>query len=132
MSRPPPRSPLFPYTTLFRSVEKRLVVAEQASVADGATHDLAQDVASSFVRGDYAVGDEERSRAGVVGDDAQRSCPGFLLILFRQFLALIHAGELRGAVDERAEQVSVVIREHALQHAGDALQSHARIDARLR
>jgi hypothetical protein len=44
---------------------------EQATVADTATKDLTQDVATAFVRGNYTVIDKERSRTGVVGYDAE-------------------------------------------------------------
>ena len=43
--------------------------SEQPPVADRAAEDPAQDVAAALVRRQDAVGDEERDRAGVVGDD---------------------------------------------------------------
>ena len=53
--------------------------AEQVRVADGAADDAAQHVAALLVRRHDAVGDQERHRAGVLGEDAQRhvgSVPG--------------------------------------------------------
>ncbi len=57
-------------------IEERLFLSEQASVTDGATHDLAQHVAAAFVRRQYAVVDEESCGAGVVGDDAKAGVAG--------------------------------------------------------
>src|SRR3712207_8028593 len=45
MIRRPPRSPLFPYTTLFRSVPRRQVVEPDAvDLVGGADHDVVEDV----------------------------------------------------------------------------------------
>ena len=46
----------------------RVLGAEQVGVAHGAAHDPAQHVAAALVRGQHAVGDQERGRAQVVGD----------------------------------------------------------------
>ena len=54
---------------LGRLAEERLRAPEQAAVADGAAQDPAQHVAAALVRRQHAVGDEERHRAAVVGDD---------------------------------------------------------------
>ena len=48
---------------------ERLAPAEQPAVADGAAEDPAEDVAAALVRRQDVVGDEERDRARVVGDD---------------------------------------------------------------
>ena len=53
-------------------VEERLALAEHEAVADRAADDPAQHVAAALVRGQHAVGDQERARADVVGDHAQR------------------------------------------------------------
>ena len=53
-------------------VEERLGEAELLAVPHRAPHDLAQHVAAPFVRRHDAVGDQERHRAQVVGDDAHR------------------------------------------------------------
>ena len=52
--------------------EERLLDAEQPPVANGAAQEPAQHVAATLVGRDDAVGDQERHRAGVVRDDAQR------------------------------------------------------------
>ena len=43
--------------------------------------------------------------------------------------AVLHAGEFRGHLDERGEQIGVVVVELALDHRGDALEAHAGVDA---
>ena len=40
---------------------------------DRPADDLPQHVAAAFIRGQHSIGDQERRRARVVGDDAQRS-----------------------------------------------------------
>ncbi len=59
-------------STVDEPVEERLGQAEVLAVAHRAAHDLAQHVAAPLVRRDDAVGDQERRRADVVGDDAHR------------------------------------------------------------
>ena len=53
-------------------MQERLGAAELLAVAHRAPHDLAQHVAAPLVRRHHAVGDEERRRAHVIGDDAHR------------------------------------------------------------
>ena len=52
--------------------EERLVEADAPAVRDRAAHDAAQDVAAALVAGQHAVGGEERHRAAVIGEHAQR------------------------------------------------------------
>ena len=92
-------------------------------MAHRAAHDPAQHIAAALVRRQHAVGDQERRRAQMIGDHAQRG----LLLAFR-----IGAGQFGDGVDQRDEQVDVVIVVLALQHRGDALQARAGIDRRLR
>ena len=102
---------------------QRLACAEQFGVAHGAAHDTAQHVAAAFVRGQHTVGDEERGGAQMVGDDAVR---GLLRAVG------IDVGEVSHGLDQRAEQIDLVIVVRALQHGGDALEPHAGIDRRPR
>ncbi len=114
-------------------MQKGLLLPEQAAVADAATHDLAQHVASSVVRGQHAVVDEKCRSAGVVADDAQR-CSGALVRdggCCNLILAELLAGEFGGAGDERGEEIGLIVREFALQHGGYALKTHAGIDGGL-
>ena len=53
-------------------MEERLLEAETHAVAHRAAQDAAQHVAAPLVAGDHAVGEQERDRAQVVGDHAQR------------------------------------------------------------
>ena len=54
-------------------VEERLRLAELVAVTDRAPNDPAQHVAAAFVRGQHAIGDQERAGANVIGDHAQRA-----------------------------------------------------------
>src|SRR5262249_24873373 len=64
--------------------------------------------------------DQEGAGADVIRDDLQRIV-----------LEVLRPGLARGGPDQVAEQVDVVIRVHALEHRGDALQPHARVYAGL-
>src|SRR6185437_9395007 len=79
--------------------------------------------AAPFVRRQYAVGDQERHRAQVIGDDAQRR----LLIILR-----IGAGQFGNGADQRREKIDLIAVVLALQHRRDALQPHAGVDRGLR
>ena len=98
---------------------QRLFGAEQFGVAHGAPHDAAQHVAAAFVRGQHAVGDEERRGAQVIGDHPVRG-------LVRAVGG--DAGQIGDGADQRDEQVDGVIVVRALQHGGDALEPHAGVD----
>ena len=84
-----------------------------------AAHDAAQHIAAPLVRRQHAVGDEERRRAQVIGDDAVRR---FL------FTVRIDAGQIGDRLDQRGEQIDLVVVVGALQHRGHALDAHAGID----
>ena len=92
-------------------------------MAHRAAHDPAQHVAAALVRGQHAVGDQERRRAQMIGDDAQ----GGLLLALR-----IGSGQFGDGADQGYEQVDVVIVVLALQHGRDALQARASVDRRFR
>ena len=102
-------------------VEERIFHADHAHVAQRAPHDLAQHVAAAFVGGHHAVVDQERGGARVVGGDAQHGIDA-------RIVARRHAEHLRRVLDDRADQVGIVVRDLALQDRGDALQAHAGID----
>ena len=103
---------------------QRLARAEQLGMAHGAAHDAAEHIAAAFVRGQHAVGDQERRRAQMVGDDAVRG-----LLRRRRGRRLVSSAMAR---DQRAEQIDLVIVVRALQHRGDALEPHAGVDRGLR
>ncbi len=80
-------------------VEEGLVDAEPVPVPDRAAHDAAKDVLAPRAIGEDALGDEERRRPRVVGDDAHRD----VVVALRAAVAL--AADLAGLVDERAQQI---------------------------
>ena len=92
-------------------------------MAHGAAHDAAEHIAAAFVRRQHAVGDQERRRAQMVGDDAGRR-------LLRP--VGVDAGEVGDLADDRREQVDLVVVVRPLQHRGDALEPHAGVDRGLR
>ena len=92
-------------------------------MSHGATHDAAEHIAAPFVGGQYAIGDQERRRAQVIGDDAMGHAARAVGL---------HAREIRDMGDDRAEQVDLVVVVRALQHRGNALQAHAGVDRRAR
>ena len=102
-------------------MHKRLAAAEAVAVADGAADDAAQYIAAPLVGRRDPVHQQERGRADVVGDDAER-----LIVV------VVHRQRVRGGANQVAEQVDVVVAVHPLQHRGDALQPHAGVDRRAR
>jgi hypothetical protein len=83
----------------------------------------AQYITAAFVRRQHAIGDQERRRAQMVGNDTVR---GLLLAVG------IDAGEIGDRLDQRAEQIDLVIVVGALQHRGDTLETHTGVDRRPR
>ena len=102
---------------------QRLFLPEQLGMAHGAAHDAPKHVAAALVRRQHAVGDQERGGAQMVGDDAMRGLARTLGV---------DAGEVGDRLDERAEQIDLVIVVRTLQHRGDALEPHAGVDRRPR
>ena len=92
-------------------------------MAHAAAHDPPQNVAAPLVGRQHAVGDEEGAGAQVVGDDPV----GHRMLAVRRL-----TGGLGRGLDDRAQQVGVVVVVLALQHRGDALQPHASVDRRAR
>ena len=102
-------------------VEERLVQAELVTVPDRPPHDAAQDVAAAFVGRRDAIEDQEAGRADVIGDDFLRGAR-----------VRFGAGQPRDGGDQTFEDVDLVVVVGALHQRADALQAHARIDARRR
>ena len=90
--------------------------ADPVALLDRAAHDPPQDVAAVLVGGHDAVGDEERHRARVVGEDPQRALVG---LLGRQLAAERH---------ERRERVGLEDRLDALLDDRHALEAQAGVD----
>ena len=93
----------------------------------GAADDAAQHVAALLVRRHHAVGDEERHRAAVLGEDPQRD-----VAVARREPPYAHAGRLLGRGDQRPEHVDVPDRVDALEDREVALEPGAGVDARAR
>src|SRR5271157_6593566 len=119
-------------------------------MANAAAENLAQYVAAPLIRGQYTVVDEEGRRAGVVRDNAERSRRQPLLLpyyfgrLFRRkrrkpsgetsdvgIERVFEARQLRRPINQRRKQICLKVAHLTLQHGGDALQPHSRIDRRL-
>ncbi len=98
---------------------QRIARADQLRMAHRAPHDAAQHVAAALVRRQHAIGDQKRRSAQVVGDHAVRN-------LVRT--VGVDAARLGAGADQRAHQIDVVIVVLALQHGGDALETHAGVD----
>ncbi len=90
----------------------------------GAAQDAPEHVAAALVGGQDAVGKQEEDGAGVIGDDAH----GDVVV---GVVAVFLAGELGDVVDDRDEEVRVVVALLALDDGGQALESHARVDVGL-
>ena len=97
-------------------VHKRLGRTKLVTMTDGATNDPPQDIATTLVRRCHPVSDQECARANVVGNHAQRTV-----------IPLTAAGHFHGRIDQRNEQVGLVIAVHALQHRCQAFQAQAGI-----
>ena len=102
-------------------VEERFRLAQLVAMAQGAADDAAQHIRAAFAARNDAVDDHEGGGADVVGDHAQR-------LVFQ----VRGARFARGGADQMLEQVDFIVRMHVLQHGGQALHAHARVDARLR
>ena len=105
-------------------VEERLAHPEVLAVRHRAAHDAPQGVAAELVRRHHAVGDEEGRGAGVIGDHPHRDVGR----LHRA--AVARPGEPPDGVEQRGEQVGVVVRQHPLQHRRDPFEPHAGVDRR--
>ncbi len=91
--------------------------------ANGAADDAPQHIAAAFVRRDHAVADQKRRSARMVAEHAHR---GVELVV--HFAGVVVSAPLGDRLHDRLEQIDVVIRRRFLENAGDALQSHSRID----
>ena len=102
-------------------VEEGFFRAEHITVTHCATNDTTQYITTVFIGRHYAIRDQERTRTNVVSDYAQR------------FIAQIGcASDFRYRLDQRAEQVDVIVRVNVLQHRSNTLQTHTGIYRRLR
>ncbi len=105
-------------------VEKDLFQTQLAPMAHGAADDPAQHIAAPLVARQDAVTDEETAGANMVRQHPEAG-------VRRCIHAIVLVAKARGGVDERTEEVGVVIVVHALQDGGQALQTHAGIHGGL-
>ena len=98
---------------------QRVDRTEQLGVPHGAPHDAAEHIAAAFVRRQHAIGDQERRRTQVIGDDTVRHAARPIGL---------DAGEIGDVGDDGAEEVDLVVVVGPLQHRGDALEPHAGVD----
>ncbi len=96
--------------------------SKQPAVAHGASKEAAHYVSAPLVRRTHAVRHEECQRADVVGDDLVAEA------LRLERLGIVAEQRAHVVVDRR-EDVRVVVGVHALEHARQALEAHARVDA---
>ena len=101
----------------------RSLDTEQVGVADRSAQDAAQDVAPSLVGGEHAVVDQERRRAGVLDEDAQRDVAGGVT-------PVGDAGDRLGHLAQGDELVDVEHRVDVLEQDQDALEAGAGVDRR--
>ena len=82
----------------------------------------AQHVAAALVARQHTVGNQERCAAQVVREHVEGTLRA----------GLVHPARTAAeAVDQRHEEVALVVAAHALEHRGDALEAHAGIDGGL-
>ena len=102
-------------------VEERPADAHLVAVQHGAAQEAADDIALLLVAGMHVLVHREGAGADVIGDAAQ-SAAGFLAG------PIGDAADLAGGLDQRAKDVDVEIRLHALHHRRRPLQAHPRVD----
>ena len=93
---------------------------------DRPAHDLAQNVAATVVAGKDPVGDQESCRAGVVGNHPHRD------VVFGIGVGVGLPGDPGGKIDDRSEEVCLVVRRYPLQHGGDPFETGPGVDRRGR
>ena len=100
-------------------VEKRGLLTQQITVANGTADDAALHVAATFVARHHAIAHQERGGADVVGDHAQR--------LVVQVGA---AGFARCGFDQRVKNVDFVVAVDMLKNGCKTFEAHAGVHAR--
>ena len=107
-------------------IQERIHHPDHPRVAHRPPHDLAQHITAAFVRWNNAVLNQKRGGSRMVGADPQHGADAVRL------RAILHAEEVRRVVDDRADQVRLVVAKLSLHDGGDAFKPHACIDGRPR
>src|ERR1700730_9000469 len=100
---------------------ERFCCAEQMSMANSATQNLSQHVASPFVGGNYSIRNQKRRCACVIGNDPKRSVTSLRC-------AGTSPGEFSGAFDEWHEQIRIEIADLALEDGSEAFETSSGVD----
>ncbi len=101
--------------------QERLPPAEQSAVTHRTAHDAPEHVAPPLVRRQHAIGDQERDRPRVVGDDLVAEA-------LRLERVRVVSQQLAQPGQDGREQVRVVVGVDALDDRRQSLQAHAGVD----
>ena len=120
-------------------MDKRgLATSQQPGMAHGATQNATQHVAATFIAREDAIGQQERGRAGVIRNDAERRRIDLPTILAdgraqsdARTIRVADADDLLDLRDQGAKEIRMEIVRDALHDGGDALEPGAGIDRRL-
>ncbi len=101
---------------------KRRPESQHTPVARCSAQDQAQHIASPLIAREHSVCHEEGDGSGVVGDHSVRN---------HALVALLVgvSKQLLDSLDDRPEQVGLIVAGFPLKHRGDALHAHARVNA---
>ena len=105
--------------------QERLLCAQFSAEEAGSAQYPAQDIASSFIRGHNAIGDEKGDASTMFSYNPDRLVGSFVLAVF-------HPCQSTYLVSQGDKEVGIVDRRHALHHSGDSFQSHSCVDVWLR
>ena len=118
--------------------ERGFAATEQPGMTHGAAQNAAQDVAAAFVAREHAIGQQERGRARVIrnyaerrGIDASAILPYCCTETNTGAVRIADANDFFDLCDERPEQIGMEVVRDALHDGGDALEPCACIDRRL-
>ena len=94
---------------------------EPPGVTDGTTQHAPEDVAATVVARDDAVGDQNRHRSAVIGEDPQAH-------IVHRVTAVLDAGEALSHFEHGPEGVDLEPRPHALEDHGEPLEPETGVD----
>src|SRR5690349_1323380 len=95
--------------------------AKQPSMSNSSTQNLSEYITAAFVGWNYAVGNQERRSARVVGDDAKGCIASWRC-------AGMGSREFARALDEGHKQIRIEIADFTLEHSGEPFKACARVD----
>mmetsp|Transcript_26999 Transcript_26999/g.46257 ORF Transcript_26999/g.46257 Transcript_26999/m.46257 type:complete len:567 (+) Transcript_26999:1285-2985(+) len=98
------------------------------AVAHRAAQDTAQNIAAAFVTGHGTVGDGEGQGADVVSDHSVGHVDQSDILGTKLAFVGAAVGDLSDGLEDRGEDVGVIVGLVALQNRGEALETHAGVD----